>query len=101
MCSLKRLFTAAALLMVADNSLADPLIRGVKARRTHISSPAARAVDDGYYVPYIVGPDGKKYPIMEIPGSATVISRRLIDDQQATTVGEALRNVSGVTVRGR
>ena len=102
MSSFKIASTAAALLMVANGALADPLRRGVKAGKTHKSSPAAQTTDnDGYYVPYVVGVDGKKYPIMEIPGSVTVISRQLMDDQQATTLGDALRNVSGVTVRHR
>lgn len=102
MSSLKILSAAAALLIVATGALADPLLRGVKAGKTHTSSPAAQTTDnDGYYVPYVVGVDGKKYPIMEIPGSMTVIPRQVIDDQQATTLGETLRNVSGVTVRGR
>ncbi len=102
MSSLKIASIAAALLMVANGALADPLRRGVKARKTHTSSPAAQTTaNEGYYVPYVVGVDGKKHPIMEIPGSVTVISRQLMDDQQATTLGDALRNVSGVTVRGR
>ena len=52
-----------------------------------------------YYTPYLTSPDGRRVPIMEVPGSATVINRQILDDQQATTLGEALRNVSGVTVR--
>ena len=101
MSSVKIASTAAALLIVASGALADPRARSVKAMKTHTSSPAAQTTDNGYYVPYVVGVDGKKYPIMEIPGSVTVISRQLMDDQQATTLGDALRNVSGVTVRGR
>ncbi len=101
MSSLKIVFTAAALLMAANGAFADPLIRGVKARRTHTSPRPAQAADNGHYVPYVVGVDGKKYPIMEFPGRVTVIPRQVIDDQQATTLGDALRNVSGVTVRGR
>ncbi len=102
MSSLKIASTAAALLIVANGALADPLRRGVKARKTHTPAALAQTTDnDGYYVPYVAGVDGKKYPIMEIPGNVTVISRQLMDDQQATTLGDALRNVSGVTVRGR
>ena len=102
MSSLKIASTAAALLIMANGALADPLRRGVKGRKTHTSSPAAQTTNnDGYYVPFVVGFDGKKYPIMEIPGSVTVISPQLMDDQQVTTLGDALRNVSGVTVRGR
>lgn len=87
--SLKIISTATALLVVANGAFADPLIRGVKARRTHVSSPAAQPADNGYYVPYVVGVDGKKYTIMEFPGSVTVVPRQLMDDQQATTLGEA------------
>ncbi len=101
MSRLKIISTATALLVVANAAFTDPLIRDVKARRTHTSPPAAQPSDNGYYVPYVVGVDGKKYTIMEFPGSVTVAPRQLMDDQQATTLGEALRNVSGVKVRGR
>ena len=53
----------------------------------------------GYYTPYLSGPDGRRVPIMEVPGSAVVINRQILDDQQVRTLGEALQNVSGVTVR--
>ena len=36
---------------------------------------------------------------MEVPGSAVVINRQILDDQQVRTLGEALQNVSGATVR--
>lgn len=35
-------------------------------------------------------------PIRDIPSSTQVITRPVIEDQRALTVGEALRNVSGV-----
>lgn len=54
--------------------------------------------EDGYYVPYVTGPGGEKRDVMEIPGSVTVVSRKLMDDTQATTLGDALRFVPGVTV---
>lgn len=38
-------------------------------------------------------------PIRDIPSSAHVITRPVIDDQKALTVGDALRNVSGVQGR--
>ncbi|ARN83731.1 TonB-dependent receptor plug domain-containing protein [Methylocystis bryophila] len=90
-----------ALMIVATSALADPLLLGAKGKRAPVSSPPAGAGHDGYYAPYIIGADGRKYPIMEIPGGATVITRQVIDDQQATTLGEALKNVSGVMVRSR
>ena len=38
-------------------------------------------------------------PIRDIPYSTQVIARPVIDDQKALTVGDALRNVSGVERR--
>lgn len=38
-------------------------------------------------------------PVRDIPGSTQVINRQLIEDQRALTVGDALRNVSGVQGR--
>jgi outer membrane receptor protein involved in Fe transport len=57
-----------------------------------------RAPDDGYYVPYVTGPGGQKKDVMEIPGSVSVVSRKFMDDVQATSLGDALRYVPGVTV---
>ena len=102
MSNLKIASTAAALLIVANGALADPLRRERQGQEDAcIVAGGSNHGQCGYYVPYVVGVDGKKYPIMEIPGNVTVISRQLMDDQQATTLGDALRNVSGVTVRGR
>ena len=89
----------AALVILTGTVIAEPLQRNGKARKTVSPAIASPASNDGYYVPYVTGADGKKYPIMEIPGSVTVISRQLMDDQQAITLGNALRNVSGVTIR--
>ncbi|ARN81454.1 hypothetical protein B1812_10645 [Methylocystis bryophila] len=69
-----------------------------KKRKTH-AGPGAALAEHGYYTPYLTGPNGERTPIMEVPGSATVINRQILDDQQATTLEQALRNVSGVTVR--
>jgi outer membrane receptor for ferric coprogen and ferric-rhodotorulic acid len=79
---------------------AEPLVRGGKARV--VTSPGAAGGpppgDTGYYVPYVTGPGGTRVPVMQVPGSVTVVPRSLMDDQQATTLGEALRNVPGVFV---
>jgi outer membrane receptor for ferric coprogen and ferric-rhodotorulic acid len=85
----------------ANSVAADPIVRRAKTHRAAPTGPAAASSNDSYYVPYVRGAGGAKYPIMEVPGSATVVSRKLMDDQQAITLGDALRNVSGVTVRGR
>jgi iron complex outermembrane receptor protein len=38
-------------------------------------------------------------PVRDTPGSTQIINRQLIEDQRALTVGDALRNVSGVQGR--
>jgi outer membrane receptor for ferric coprogen and ferric-rhodotorulic acid len=80
------------LALVSSAALADG---SVKAKRP------ARQAQDGYYVPYVAGPGGQKRDVMEIPGSVTVVSRKFMDDVQATSIGDALRYVPGVTVIGR
>jgi outer membrane receptor for monomeric catechols len=37
-------------------------------------------------------------PIINIPSQTTVITRQIMDDKNATTIGEALRGTPGVTV---
>jgi outer membrane receptor for monomeric catechols len=71
-------------------------------RASRSSAETARTTnqrESGYYVPYATGPGGEQVPIMEIPGSVTVVPRRVMDDQGSTTLCGALRNVSGVTCR--
>ncbi len=99
MSNLRMASIGAALVILTSTALAHPSRRSAGARKTISPPVASPASNDGYYVPYVTGADGKKFPIMEIPGSVTVVSRQLMDDQQATTLGDALRNVSGVTDR--
>ena len=56
---------------------------------------------NSYYPPYATGVDGRKQPVVNIPGSITVMSRQVLDDLQARTLGDALRSAAGVTVIGR
>lgn len=93
------------LALFASSACADTLARGSRARRAP-SPTSAPMANNGHYVPnydvpYVVGVDGKKHSVMEIPGSVTVIPRQVMDDQQVTTIGGALRNAAGVTVIGR
>ena len=37
-------------------------------------------------------------PIVNIPSQTTVLTRRLLDDKNATSIGDALRTTPGVTV---
>jgi outer membrane receptor for ferric coprogen and ferric-rhodotorulic acid len=91
----------AVLALATSTSFADPAIRGAKAGLNHSYATPAQGQQpsaSGYYVPYVTGPAGQKIPVMEVPGSVTIVPRQLMDDQQATTLGQALQYVSGVTV---
>jgi outer membrane cobalamin receptor len=57
--------------------------------------------EDGYHIPYVVGPGGEKRDVMNVPGGVTVLSRKFMDDIQATSVQDALRYAPGVQVMGR
>jgi iron complex outermembrane receptor protein len=67
------------------------------------SLPAAcdQPVQERSYVATCVSTTSRQpdTPIRDIPSSTQVITRPLIDDQKALTVGDALRNVSGVQGR--
>jgi len=69
---------------------------GQAPRHRHARIHASAPDNASYYVPYVADVAGNPVPIMQIPGSVTVVPRQVIDDQQAITVCEALRNVSGV-----
>lgn len=56
--------------------------------------------DIGYFSNYLTGPGGMKTPIRDYPGSATVITRKMMDDFQARSVCDALRLAPGVFVSG-
>ncbi|HTV32375.1 MAG TPA: hypothetical protein VME69_04625 [Methylocella sp.] len=74
-----------------------------KPRHAHVQSSvqagAGRANESSYYVPYVTDVAGKPVPIMQIPGSVTVVPGQVSDDQQAITLCEALVNASGVFCR--
>ncbi|MFY9657455.1 MAG: TonB-dependent receptor plug domain-containing protein [Methylocystis sp.] len=72
---------------------ADAVAKHLRARHRLETAPGS------YYTPWLSGPDGRRIPIMEVPGSAVIINRQILDDQQVRTLGEALQNVSGVTLR--
>jgi len=52
----------------------------------------------GYSVPNATTATKTDAPILQTPVSIQVVPRQTMDDQQATTLGEALRNVPGVMV---
>jgi len=59
--------------------------------------PGERSRDD-YYVPDASTGTRTPTPVLEIPQSLQVIPRQVLDDQQATELDDALRNVSGASV---
>lgn len=60
----------------------------------------AASRDRGYVEPCVsVNSRDPNTPVRDIPGSSQVINRQLIEDQRALTVGDALRNVSGLQGR--
>lgn len=77
---------------------ADPRVRGFRAP-IHRSAPPAYS-DDGYFSNYVTGPAGTQTPIMQVPGSATVITRKMMDDVQSRSLCDALRLAPGVTTSG-
>jgi outer membrane receptor for monomeric catechols len=86
---LELIFVGAILAATSPNSAsADSNFRNAKSR-------------NHYYQPYATGVDGHEHPIMQIPGSATVLSREILDDQNARSLRDALRGAAGVTVTGR
>ncbi|HMK89217.1 MAG TPA: TonB-dependent receptor plug domain-containing protein [Methylocystis sp.] len=99
MSSVKTATLAAVSLLLASSAVAGPNHGPTKVKRAHAASAASQPANNGYSAPYVTGADGRKYPVMELPASATVVTPQMIEDQQATTLGQALRNVSGVYVR--
>jgi outer membrane receptor for Fe3+-dicitrate len=97
-----RSVAAAAILAYAASlcggALAQPSAKS-SARRAHDGARAA-APDDQSTL-YVTGPGGEKRRALDVPGGATVITRKQMDDMQAITIGEALRFAPGVIVRGR
>lgn len=57
-------------------------------------------IEDDYFVPNASTATRTDTPILEVPASIQVIPRQILEDQQVTTLDEALTNVSGVTEGG-
>ncbi len=70
-----------------------PLV--VVGQRSRLQQEARRS---DYRVTSILSATRTDTPLREIPQSVQALPRQLLDDQQNLTIGESLRNVSGVTV---
>jgi iron complex outermembrane recepter protein len=55
------------------------------------------AEENNYYVPDATTATRTDTPLRDVPQSIQVIPRKVIEDQGITRIGDALRNVSGVT----
>jgi iron complex outermembrane receptor protein len=53
--------------------------------------------ENDYFVPEATAGTRTETPLLEVPQSVFVIPREILEDQQVTSLDEALRNVSGVT----
>jgi outer membrane receptor for ferric coprogen and ferric-rhodotorulic acid len=77
---------------------ADPRVRGVRAQ-VHRTAPPPYS-DDGYFSNYVTGPTGAPTPVMQVPGSTSVITRKMMDDFQSRNLCDALRLAPGVSASG-
>lgn len=89
---------AAVTALAVMEASAGPRIRGAPAR-VQQAWPAPHA-DDGYFSNYLSGPAGQRTRLRDFPGSATVVTRKMMDDFQANNLCGALRFAPGVVVSG-
>ena len=78
---------------------ADVRVRGAHAR-VHRVAPPPPYTDDGYFSDYVTGPTGAPTPVMQVPGSASVVTRKMMDDFQSRSLCDALRLAPGVSGGG-
>lgn len=78
---------------------AEPRVRGARARVHHVAPPP-QYYDDGYFSNYVTGPTGAPTPVMQVPGSTSVVTRKMMDDFQSRDLCGALRLAPGVTTSG-
>jgi outer membrane receptor for ferric coprogen and ferric-rhodotorulic acid len=89
--------TALAAIAPVD-ATAGPRVRGAPAINQQVwRAPHA---DDGYFSDYISGPAGGRTRVRDYPGSATVITRKMMNDFQANNLCDALRFAPGVVATG-
>ena len=86
-------------LAMVEAAGAQPRVRGMRAQ-VQRASPSAQYADDGYFGRYITGPGGQQIPLRDYPGSAYVVTRKMMDDFGARNVCEALRFAPGVVASG-
>jgi len=93
------LLAALALVGLTTAAAADVRVRGSRAR-VHRVAPPPPYYDDGYFSNYVTGPTGAPTPVMQVPGSTSVITRKMMDDFQSRDLCGALRLAPGVAASG-
>lgn len=63
-----------------------------------ITVTAEKSDDEDYFVPNADAATRTNTPILEVPASLQVIPQKVLEDQQATDLDDALRNISGASV---
>jgi outer membrane receptor for monomeric catechols len=81
---------------VTQEASSGPAYKGIRNDCRRVSSKP-----DSYFAPRATGPIGQDQPVSNIPGSVTVLPRSVLDDTQATTLGQALRSAAGVSGSSR
>ena len=84
-----------------ENKKAEPTVL----KTVSVKADAIRDVKDPYNEDYVIpnATSGTKTdtPIMETPLNVQVVSKQVMKDQQVITLGDSLKNVSGVTVNSQ
>jgi outer membrane receptor protein involved in Fe transport len=76
------------------------LLSAFEAAATQRVRRAPPAQSDDYFAADVTGPTGKKTPAAQVPGSTSVITRKMMDDVQARSLCDALRIAPGVSTSG-
>lgn len=92
------LVALACVIGLTASAAADTRVRGARARVHRVAPPPY--YDDGYFSDYVTGPTGAPTPVMQVPGSNSVITRKMMDDFQSRDLCGALRLAPGVTTSG-
>ncbi|MGD9543179.1 MAG: TonB-dependent receptor plug domain-containing protein [Methylocystis sp.] len=97
--ALFQLLVVACAVLTVPAIAGDQRVRGARAR-IHRVAPPPPDYDDGYFTNYVTGPTGQPTPVMQVPGSTSVITRKMMDDFQSRNLCDALRLAPGVTTSG-
>jgi outer membrane receptor for monomeric catechols len=93
--------TATSISVCMITFIAGALATPYNAGRKVVGQPQCQASERGYSATCATGPTGEKKPIMEVPGSVTVLPHRALNDLSPTSISRALRSAAGINGSGR